>query len=111
MKEETRAHRIAWIPWVLALVALLGLNSVYREDSRVRRNDPIDGIGLSLASQDPEMAGRVSNPLVPGPPAPLIDTTSHDPGETFVKLEAGRIVVLASLRHGAVQGRAPPVVG
>lgn len=108
MDEEWRRHRIAWIPWILALVALLGINAVSRDDSRARRNDSVDGVGLSIAAKDVEAAGRVSDPLVFGPPSPPIDTISHDPASKFVNLEAGEDFEPANLRHGVAQGRAPP---
>jgi hypothetical protein len=109
MNEELRQHRIAWIPWVLAVVALLGINALSRDDSRVRLNETDDGVGISFAAKDLGTIGRVSYPLVFGPPAPLTETVCHDTGSKFVKLEAGKDFDPAGLRHGAARGRAPPV--
>ena len=50
--ERLCQRRIAWIPWVLAVVALLGINALCRDDSPVRRNDTVDGVGLSVAAKD-----------------------------------------------------------
>jgi hypothetical protein len=104
-----RRHRSAWILWVLAVVALFGINAFSRDDSRVRRNEMVDGVGISVAAKDLGTDGRVFDPLVFGPPAPLAGTAGPDPGSKFVELEAGKDFEPASLHHGAARGRAPPV--
>ena len=106
--ERLCQRRIAWIPWVLAVVALLGINAPSRDDSPVRRNDTIDGVGLSVAAKDLGTAGRVSDPLIFGPPPQPINTVHLDPGSTFLKLEAGDEFDAAGMRHGVARGRAPP---
>jgi hypothetical protein len=108
MDEELRQHRIAWIPWVLALVALLGANALIRDDCSTRRNDTDDTVGISVAAKDLGSLGRASDPMILGPSAP-IDTVCHDPGSKFVKLETGKDSKPASSRHGASRGRAPPL--
>lgn len=104
-----RQHRIAWIPWIFALVALFGINAFCRENPRAGRNDTDDGVGLSIVVKDFGTAGRVSDPLVFGPPSAPIDTVSRDPGSKFVEPEARNDFEPANLRRGAVRGRAPPV--
>jgi len=108
IEERLCQRRIAWIPWVLAVVALLGINALSGNDSQLGPNDNGDGVGLSVAAKDLWTAGRVSDPLIFGPPPQPINTVHLDPGSTFVKLEAGKNFIPASLRHGVARGRAPP---
>jgi hypothetical protein len=108
MEEECRQHRVAWIPWILALVALLGAHALIRDDCSVRRNETVDGVGISVAAKDLGTVGRASDLLVLGPPA-FTDTSCHDPGSKFVKQETGKGSMPVGSRHGAVRGRAPPL--
>lgn len=108
IEERLCQRRIAWIPWVLAVVALLGINALGGEDSPVRRKDTVDGVRLSVAAKDLCSSGRVADPLKFVPPPQPIDTVHLDPGSTFVKLEATKDFILASLRSGVARGRAPP---
>lgn len=104
----------AWIPWVLALVALFGLNGVCglcRDDSPARRGKGGgDGVVLSLDAKDPDGVGGVSDPLVSGPPVAVGAGAFLSPGAVFVPVESRREVAVAAPRRGAIRGRAPPVV-
>ena len=107
--EPMRQHRIAWIPWILALVALLGINAFVREDFRARRGDADDVVGLSIPAKNLGTTGRFSDPLVFGPPPAPIDTAPRDCVPVFVKLDAGEDFDPASMRRGVARGRAPPL--
>ena len=108
MQDESSQHRVAWIPWVLALVALLGVNTLMRDDCGTRRNETFDGVGLSAAAKDPGSVGRSSDLLVVGPPAPK-ESVCDDPESKFLKLETGSSFEPASSHHEAARGRAPPL--
>lgn len=106
--EETRTPRNAWIPWVLALVALLGLNAICGDYTRARRDESPDGVGLSLAAKDNGSVGRMVDPVVLAPPGPRLEA----PSNVVVAVRMGRIAdgdaAPSTLRRGAMQGRAPP---
>lgn len=108
--DEKRPQLDALIPWVFALVALLGLNALCGDYARSRRNEAADGVGLSLECKNLETAGRVSNPLVLDPPSPDFETAKLDPGVPLARPEIVDDVEAATMRRGAVQGRAPPAV-
>lgn len=99
---------MTWAPWVIALLALFGLDTPCKSESWTRRNDSIDGVGISLASPDLGSPGRTADPLVFGPPFSRIDTSCRDQNAWFVKLEARGEEKPAAMLRGAMHGRAPP---
>ncbi len=107
-EEEKRTPRNAWIPWVLALVALLGLNAICGDYSRTRRDESPDGVGLSLAAKDSATAGRVSDPLMLAPPGPRLEASANLIVVTRFGIMALEERIPATMRRGAMQGRAPP---
>jgi hypothetical protein len=109
MNDESHPQRITWIPWILALVALLGFNAISRDDSLARRSDTVDEAALTFSGKSLETTGRASSPLVLVPPAALSDTLSPNPAAKFVKLDFPADVTPSSWRRGVAQGRAPPV--
>jgi hypothetical protein len=104
-----RPVRTALIPWVIALVALLGINVLVPDHSRSRRNEASDEIGLSQLPDNALPAGRTSNPLVchaPGSPE-WIGFLSFP--WLFLCIEVRRDLPAVESFRGTVQGRAPPV--
>lgn len=89
-------------------MALLGVNTLFKDDCGLRRNETADGVGISVAAKDLGSVGRATDPMVLGPPAP-IDTARHDPGSKLVKLETDEDSEPANSRHEAARGRAPPL--
>lgn len=106
--EESRQHHIAWIPWVLALVALLGVDAVGKQTSQGRLNDTADELGMSVCAKAGGTTGRAADPVVLGAPVPLIDTAILNPECTFLKLQTAENLIQESQRQGWVRGRAPP---
>ena len=104
-----RPVRTALIPWVIAFVALLGINVVVPDHSRARRNEASDEIGLSQLADNAQPAGRTFNPLVfhaPGSPE-WIGFLS--PPWLFLCIEGRRELPTVESSRGTVHGRAPPV--
>jgi hypothetical protein len=94
------------IPWVIALVALIGLNAVVPDYSRTRKNDSNGETGLSQPADAPPAPGHISSPLVfliPHVTCRAAILVSH-----VVCLEVFRAERPAALPQGAVHGRAPP---
>jgi hypothetical protein len=59
-RVESRPLHGALIPWVIALVAMLGLNSLAPELARSARRDAPDGIKpTELAQQTPAGSGAI----------------------------------------------------
>jgi hypothetical protein len=106
--EVSRQHHIPWIPWILALVALLGVDAISKETSYGKLSDANDGVGLSADARVFGSVGRASDPLVLGPPAPPFDLAMHVSAGMLLKLAPGEEWVPHSLRRGSVWGRAPP---
>lgn len=106
--EEMRQHKIAWIPWVLAVIALLGGDIFSRENANLRRTNEADEPGLSVLSKDLGFTRQVSDPSVHGPPAASSGTIACQREAGFLKLATGPDFRPASVRHRAMPGRAPP---
>jgi len=99
--------RTALIPWVIALVALFGLNAIAPNHSLTKKSDSLRGIGLSQQSADIQTPGRFSNSLAYVAPTPC--DWAMAPGSSLLLCIETRMdhTVVQSLR-GAVRGRAPP---
>lgn len=106
---DHRSLRTAWIPWVIALVALFGVNAVVPDQSRSRRTETSEEIGLSQLADNSQTPGRISHPLVF-----LIPDFSRQSGplgasSSILPIESRRDLPAFRSIEGAVQGRAPPV--
>ena len=96
------------IPWVIALVALIGLNAIVSEHSRGRMREVSDEIGLSQIADDAQTLARTANPLLLF--TPDCSETSASPGlsSRLLSIETGREHPVATVLGGAIRGRAPP---
>ncbi|MGL5016958.1 MAG: hypothetical protein ACRDBP_02410 [Luteolibacter sp.] len=61
---EERQPRTAWIPWIFALVTLLGVNALVPDHSRLRRSETPDEIGISQLADPVNPPGRTLDPPV-----------------------------------------------
>jgi|GEM_PF-3911005 len=109
-RVETRPLHCALIPWVIALVAMLGLNSLAPDLGRSARRDSPDEIKPSeLAQQTP--AGRILNFQVSPEPSPCDGIRLLSPSGGFLSIDCLVDAPVVQSLAGAVQGRAPPVSG
>jgi hypothetical protein len=109
-RVESRPLHGALIPWVIALVAMLGLNSLAPELARSARRDAPDGIKpTELAQQTP--AGRILNLQISADPSPLNGIRFRSPAGVFLSIECRVDAPVAQSFAGAVRGRAPPASG
>jgi hypothetical protein len=106
---DHRHVRTAWIPWVAALVALLGLNVLVPADSHSRRSETADEIGLSQQADNAQPAGRIFNPLVTLAPGSSGEIGFLTASSSLLCLENRRDRPASQSPEGAVRGRAPPV--
>jgi hypothetical protein len=97
------------IPWVFALLVLLGWSAVGGDRVLVRKNPCQDGAGLSQLADDLQAPRGVVNstPFVGSTPDPF---KAVDLSSLLLGIEVLREVPVVGNRGGAVQGRAPPVM-
>lgn len=105
-----RPPRAVLIPWVITLVALVGLNALVPFHGRARRTECSDIVGLSQLSDDVQTPARVSSL-----PVALASQDSEADWATFLTwqllcIESSRRKTPLEPRGGGIQGRAPPSV-
>lgn len=107
VSTERPIHAAVMTPWVIVLVALIGLNAFSQEYSRVRRDDSTGKAALTQPVEVANTSGNFSGPLV--------FLTAHSTSYAAILvsqvlgLEVSHEEPLAEFPHGAVRGRAPPV--
>ncbi|MEP3213315.1 MAG: hypothetical protein ABJQ29_08980 [Luteolibacter sp.] len=93
-------------PWVIALIALIGLNAFSQEYSRTRRDESSGKITLTQSGEFANATGNFTGSLVF-----LTAQSSHHAAilvSQILGLEVTHEEPLAEFPHGAVRGRAPP---
>lgn len=106
--STNRTVRAAWILWVLALVALFGLNALAPDHSYSKNGDSSDEIELSQSADDALKPGRIFNPQPFLHPTPTGEIGFLDSSSLFLCIETARQLTAAQSLRGVVQGRAPP---
>jgi hypothetical protein len=106
--SEERFHHSALIPWVFALVALIGCNALLPNLAQARKGRDLDGCSLTQVTGDSPAPGAQSQPgvvLAPG-------GTSHfkltAPPSSLLEMDPGEVPRVVSQGRGAARGRAPP---
>ncbi|MGD7652373.1 MAG: hypothetical protein ACQCXQ_04095 [Verrucomicrobiales bacterium] len=98
------------IPWVITLVALVGLNALVPLHGRVRKTDCSDIAGLSQLSDDAQSPARVSSlPVFLASQASGADLATFLTSQLLC-IESLRQQAPLETRDGAIRGRAPPAV-
>ena len=107
--SDHRTCRAVLIPWVITLVALVGLNALAPNHGRIRKSESLDIAGLSQLTDDAQTPARVSN--LPVFPAPHLSGSDWAMSLTsqLLSVETLRQQAPFQSRDGTVRGRAPPV--
>ena len=106
--SDHRPFRTALIPWVIALVALFGLNALAPIFSITKKSECPEGVGLSQLADDGQIPGRVTSPLVYLDPPAADGTRFHGIAWVLRRIETRRDHPVAQALGGAIRGRAPP---
>jgi hypothetical protein len=104
---EDRSIRTALIPWVMALVALIGLSSMAPDFSRNRKNGPSGEASVTLLAENPSAPGTMANQLVFLTPESIRHAAISS--SRLSRVEIPRIEPSIPSLCGVPQGRAPPV--
>lgn len=108
--SDERLSPSALIPWVFALVALLGCNALAPHPGLIRKARDLDGSSLTQVSGEASAAGAVASPVVFLAPDPSDRMDLAGPSSVLSGIDVRDNQVVAGGRWGAVRGRAPPVV-
>jgi hypothetical protein len=105
---DHRPIRTALIPWVIALVTLVGWNAFFPEQVRTRKIDSPGEMELSQRVDEAQSKARISSPQV------FLAHISTDSIRVSI-LSSGLVLMekhgswpVFRSQEGAIQGRAPP---
>lgn len=104
---DHRPVRTVLIPWVIALVTLIGLNALVSDHARIRKSQSSGELELSQLADDLRPLGRVFGGQ---------DVSFPDPADLNGAMGSSRFVLvdpcpeqrLLRFENGAIRGRAPP---
>lgn len=105
---EKRLPTYALVPWVCALVAILGCNVPGAHSLSLRKMKFLDGSSLTQVAPETPATGNAPNP--PALPAldPLDGIQLIDPSSSLTAHANRTDLPTVSARGGERQGRAPP---
>ncbi len=107
--SDSRRVPSALIPWVFALVALLGCNAMTPNPVAMRKGKYLDGSSVTQVAAEGLPAGSIATPLVFLAPDPSDGIQLKGPSSSRLGIDNARANVVVGARNGEVQGRAPPV--
>lgn len=103
---EDRSIRTALIPWVMALVALIGMSSIALDYSRARKSGSLGEAGVTQLAENPAAPGQMAHPLVFISPESF--RVAAVLSSRLLRVEVLRSEPLTPSLSGMPQGRAPP---
>lgn len=107
---EERFLPCALIPWVFALVALMGCNALLPNLAQARKGRDLDGCSLTQVTGDCPAAGAQSQP------EPVLARHGQDhfkltaPPSSLLEMDLREVPRVVLSGRGTPQGRAPPVL-
>lgn len=106
---EHKTIRTALIPWVMAIVTLIGLNALASVHRFTKKDESSHESAISELSDEVVAGIRVSEPLVYIEPSSGEEKPSVLQWTPFPHLATPGVFIPTGVRVGGVQGRAPPV--
>ncbi|YCM42500.1 hypothetical protein V2O64_14410 [Verrucomicrobiaceae bacterium 227] len=107
--SEKKLPTYALIPWVCALVAILGCNALGPHALSLRKAKYIDGSSLSQLPSESPATGNAPNPPVFLAADPTDGFQLTDPSSRRLAVASRSDLPAPTAHGGAKQGRAPPV--
>jgi len=105
---DHRPYRTALIPWVIAMVTLIGLNALVPDHARARKIQSSGELELSQLAEDAQLPGRISHSQAFPVPHPADGAGTLSSSSRLVLIEKRREQPTFRFEEGAIRGRAPP---
>lgn len=108
---ENKTIRLAVIPWIMAIIALIGLSALASVHRFTKKLESSQESAISELSDEAQPGGRVSGPLV------LIEPATEEvtiPAVTYTlvpHIVPPSVLIVPDFKAGKIQGRAPPASG
>jgi hypothetical protein len=106
--SEERFHPSALIPWVFALVALIGCNALLPNVAQARKGRDLDGCSLTQVTGDAPAPGAQSQPGVLLAPGGTGNFKLTAPPSSLLEMDLREAPRVVRRDRGTAQGRAPP---
>jgi hypothetical protein len=107
--SENKLIHATMIPWVIALVAFVGLSALLPGHRANKREESSHDSGISATSDDVAMRGRSADPVVYLEPISDEEIKASKSFSVIPWIEVHSHLIATDCVAGAVQGRAPPV--
>lgn len=108
--SEERFHPSALIPWVFALVALIGCNALLPSLTQARKGRDLDGCSLTQVTGDTPAPGAQSQPGVVLAPGGAGNFKLTAPPSSLLGVDLREAPRVIRIGRGTARGRAPPVL-
>ncbi|GAA5115635.1 hypothetical protein JIN84_20135 [Luteolibacter yonseiensis] len=106
--SENKLLHATMIPWVIALVAFVGLGALLPGQRAGKRQETSHDSGISALSDDVQLRGRPVEPVAYLEPSAADDIKASPVFSWIPRIEARFTRPTGDPVDGAVRGRAPP---